>query len=102
MGDEKKGVTSWRGKKNEDLSYAELKEALDKGELQLPKIKRAEPSELYTLDRLEKFIMGEMTWAQFQGMTMHEAYNIAEYAYALYEEGRYHDSRQIWEGLVLS
>lgn len=102
MGDNKKGVTTWRGKPIRELSYAELKEALSKGELQLPQLKRPHAKDLYTLERLEKFLMGEMTWAQFQGMSMHEAYNIAEYAYALYEEGRYHDSRQIWEGLVLS
>ena len=45
--------------------------------------------------------MGEITWAQLQGMTVDEAYSIAEYGYSLFKEGRYHDARAIWEGLII-
>lgn len=93
---------TWRGKPISELTMAELREGLDAGEIELPYQTDPEPKDLYTLDRLEKFVLGEITWAQFQGMSHDEAYNIAEYGYALYEEGRYHDSRIVFESLVLA
>jgi type III secretion system low calcium response chaperone LcrH/SycD len=79
----------------------ELDEKIEKGEIELPRQKAMDIEEAYTPENLEKFILGEITWAQLQGMTMDEAYNIAEYAYGLYQEGKYHDARTVFEGLVI-
>ncbi len=90
------------GKPVDELNLEEIAEAVDKGEVDLPQLVEAQPEDLFTFERLEKFILGEMTWAQLQGMTMDEAYNIAEYGYSLFQEGRYHDSRAVFEALVLA
>ncbi len=79
----------------------ELDEKIEKGEVELPRQKFATVEDTYTPENLEKFILGDITWAQLQGMTMDEAYNIAEYAYGLYQEGKYHDARTVFEGLVI-
>jgi len=89
------------GKPLDQLNLEEVAEAIESGELELPKMVEAEPQDLMTLANLEKFIMGDMTWAQFQGITMDQAYSIAEYGYKLYNEGRFHDSRKAFEGLVI-
>lgn len=79
----------------------ELDEKIEKGEVELPRQKSPDVEEMYSPENFEKFILGEITWAQLQGMTMDEAYNIAEYAYGLYQEGKYHDARTVFEGLVI-
>lgn len=90
------------GKPIDELNLEEVAEAVDKGEVELPEIVEPNPEDLFTLERLEKFILGDLTFAQLQGMTMDEAYNIAEYGYSLFQEGRYHDSRTVFEALVYS
>lgn len=83
------------------LDIDELIEGVEKGDIELPQQVPINDDDLFDLNRLEKFIMGEITWAQLQGMTIDEAYNIAEYGYSLFQEGRYHDSRVVFEGLVV-
>jgi len=95
-----------KGKAPESLSPDDIVDALEAGDLQLDvdadvKVE-PDPEELFTLERFEKFLLGEMTWAELNGMTMDEAYNIAEYGYSLYQEGRYHDARDLFEALVFS
>jgi Flp pilus assembly protein TadD len=53
-------------------------------------------------DMVEKFIMGEATLGQLYGMTIEEAYSIAELGYTLAEQGRLKDAQHIFQGLVLS
>ena len=55
----------------------------------------------FTQENLEKFIMGEITWAELEGMSMEEAYAIADLGYTLFEQGRYDDSQTVFEGLVI-
>jgi tetratricopeptide (TPR) repeat protein len=55
----------------------------------------------FTQENLEKFIMGEITWAELEGMSMEEAYAIADLGYTLFEQGRYDDSQTVYEGLVI-
>lgn len=83
------------------LDLDELDEKIEKGEIELPSRKEPDIEDTYTPENVEKFILGEITWAQLQGMTMDEAYNIAEYGYGLYQEGKYHDARTVFEGLVI-
>ncbi|MBJ80586.1 MAG: hypothetical protein CMH60_04640 [Myxococcales bacterium] len=85
----------------DDMDLEDVAEALDKGEIEPPRFVEPTLEESFTSENLEKFIMGEITWAQLQGMTVDEAYNIAEYGYSLYQEARYHDSRAIFEGLII-
>lgn len=55
----------------------------------------------FTQENLEKFVMGEITWAELEGMSMEEAYAIADLGYTLFEQGRYDDSQTVFEGLVI-
>ena len=83
------------------ISDQELLDEMQEGTLQLGR-KPAPIAELLTKESVEKFLFGEITWAQLMGLSMEEAYNIAEYGYGLYEEARYHDARAVFEALVLA
>ncbi|MEE8408307.1 MAG: tetratricopeptide repeat protein [Myxococcota bacterium] len=85
----------------ENMSVEEVQEHVAKGEIELPHQVVEEIEDLYTPENIDKFIMGEITWAQLQGMTLDEAYAIAEYGYGLYQEGKFHEARTLFEGLVL-
>lgn len=50
--------------------------------------------------RLKAWIKGEMTWAEVEGMTWHEAKAIAEVGCDLAGAGRLEEARVIFEGLV--
>ena len=56
----------------------------------------------FNQENFRKFVMGEITWAQLQGLTMEEAYAFAELAYTLFEQGKYDEAQTIFEGLVIS
>ena len=90
------------GKPLAELSIQEFGAALERGDLDLVQPEEKDVEKLYTMERIDKFIMGEITWAELQGMTMEQAYGIAEYGYGLFQEGKFHDARQIFEGLALS
>jgi tetratricopeptide (TPR) repeat protein len=53
-------------------------------------------------ENLRRFVLGEITWGQLQGLTMEEAYAYAELGYTQFEQGRYNEARAIFEGLVIS
>jgi tetratricopeptide (TPR) repeat protein len=55
-----------------------------------------------TAEKLEQWVKGEITWAQVEGITMDQAYAFAELGYQLFEQGRYDDAQQIFEGLVIA
>ncbi len=65
-------------------------------------MKESEVPENFTQDNLVKFVVGEITWAELTGLTMHEAYSFAEVAYNLFEQGKYDQAQTIVEGLVIS
>ena len=54
-----------------------------------------------TEENFKKFLFGKITWAQLEGMTMEQAYAIAEFGYTMYQQGRYKDARTLFEGLVI-
>jgi len=61
-----------------------------------------EITETFSADRFEKFIMGEITLGQLYGITIEEAYSVAELGYTLYEQGRWKDAQTVFQGLVIS
>jgi len=58
--------------------------------------------ETFSPDRVEKFIMGELTLGQLYGITIEEAYSIAEIGYTMLEQGRLKDAQTVYQGLVLA
>ena len=56
----------------------------------------------FSPDRVEKFIMGEATLGQLYGITIEEAYSVAEMGYTMMEQGRLKDAQTIFQGLVIS
>lgn len=53
-----------------------------------------------TPENIERFLKGELTWAQVQGLSMKQAYGIAEIGYQLFTQGKYGDAETIFKGLV--
>ena len=71
------------------------------------KVKPAETREAnlmdtFSPDRVEKFVMGELTLGQLYGITIEEAYSIAEMGYTMMEQGRLKDAQTVFQGLVIS
>jgi tetratricopeptide (TPR) repeat protein len=56
----------------------------------------------FSPDRVEKFIMGEATLGQLYGITIEEAYSVAELGYTLMEQGRLKEAQTVFQGLVIS
>ena len=67
-------------------------------------LERKEPTlmETFSPDRVEQFIMGEATLGQLYGMTIEEAYSVAEMGYTFLEQGRVKDAQTVFQGLVIS
>ena len=89
-------------KKDEDedlIPPEKLLEMAKKGELPVEYTDQYPTT--FTQENLEKFIMGEITWAELEGMSMEEAYAIADLGYTLFEQGRYDDAQTVYEGLVI-
>ena len=57
--------------------------------------------ETVTPDNIAKFIRGEMTWAQVQGISMEQTYGLAEIGYQLFLQGKYDEAKKIFEGLIV-
>ncbi len=95
-----KTATKAAAKAEADPQTEQFLRELERGTLELKIDRRADIAQTFTKDNVEKFILGDITWAQLMGMTMEEAYNIAEYGYSLYQEARYHDAKTVFEGLV--
>jgi Tfp pilus assembly protein PilF len=58
--------------------------------------------ETFSPDRVEKFVMGELTLGQLYGITIEEAYSIAELGYTFMEQGRLNEAQTVFQGLVIS
>ena len=54
-----------------------------------------------TPNNIARFMRGELTWAQVQGLSMQQVYSIAEIGYKLFMQGKYNDARTIFEGLIV-
>lgn len=58
--------------------------------------------ETFSPDRVEKFIMGELTLGQLYGISIEEAYSVAELGYTFMEQGRLNEAQTVFQGLVIS
>jgi len=56
----------------------------------------------FSPDRVEKFIMGELTLGQLYGISIEESYSVAEIGYTMMEQGRLKDAQTVFQGLVIS
>ncbi len=54
-----------------------------------------------TVKNLERFLLGELTLAQVQGITMEQAYAYAQLGYNVLQQGKLEDARKVFEGLVV-
>jgi tetratricopeptide (TPR) repeat protein len=59
-------------------------------------------ADTFSPDRVEAFIMGEATLGQLYGITIEEAYSVAELGYTLLENGRLKEAQTIFQGLLIA
>lgn len=59
-------------------------------------------NDTFSPDRVEAFIMGEATLGQLYGITIEEAYSVAELGYTLFEQGRVKEAQTVFQGLIIS
>lgn len=86
---------------DELLSEQELIDMARRGEIEVDEIDQPKISDTFTAENYLKFIKGEITWAQLEGMTIDEAYAIAEVGYTFLEQGKLDEARTLIEGLVI-
>ena len=84
-----------------ELTIDDLEEGLRKGQLEFAEGHVPTLEETLTEENIYKFLRGEMTWAQLQGMTVNDAYAIAHFGFQYFQEAKYHEARTIFEGLVV-
>ena len=99
--EEKKAVLAEIDKENESLTAEDVVKAVERGEIEVEYVDPPNPIENFTEENFKKFLFGKITWAQLEGMTMEQAYAIAEFGYTMYQQGRYKDARTLFEGLVI-
>ncbi len=85
----------------EGMTAEDVIKAVEKGEIEIEYVDRPNPIDNFTEENFKKFLFGKITWAQLEGMTMEQAYAIAEFGYTMYQQGRYKDARTLFEGLVI-
>ena len=99
---ELEGLSMSEESRDQDLfSEEELVEMAQKGELDVDLVDQPSVADSFTADNFLKFVKGEITWAQLEGMTIDEAYAMAEMGYTFLEQGRVEDAKTIIEGLVI-
>jgi tetratricopeptide (TPR) repeat protein len=59
-------------------------------------------TDTFSPDRVEAFIMGDATLGQLYGITIEEAYSVAELGYTLFEQGRVREAQTVFQGLIIS
>ncbi|MEL6184274.1 MAG: tetratricopeptide repeat protein [Myxococcota bacterium] len=85
----------------ENMTAEDVVKAVEKGEIEVEYVDPPNPVDNFTEENFKKFLFGKITWAQLEGMTMEQAYAIAEFGYTMYGQGRYKDARTLFEGLVI-
>lgn len=99
--EEKQFILGEIDKEAEKLTADDIIKAVERGELTVEYVDRPNPIDNFTEENFKKFLFGKITWAQLEGMTMEQAYAIAEFGYTMYQQGRYKDARTLFEGLVI-
>lgn len=98
---EKEAILAEVDKKNEGVTADDIVKAVERGEIEVEYVDPPDPAANFTPENFKRFLAGEITWAQLEGMTMEQAYAIAEFGYTMYQQGRYKESRTMFEGLVI-
>lgn len=88
-------------KANESMTVEDVMKAVERGDIEIEYVDPPNPIDNFTPENFKKFLFGKITWAQLEGMTMEQAYSIAEFGYTMYQQGRYKDARTLFEGLVI-
>lgn len=66
----------------------------------MEKIEFNKAKEMLTWEKIVRFIHGEITLAELEGIDRNHLYTIAEIGYVLMEEGKLEDAKKIYEGLI--
>lgn len=61
---------------------------------------QAVPAKEITLEEIRKFVRGEMTLAQLEGLSRDQLYDFAEMGYTMFKSGKVEDACKVFEGLV--
>lgn len=99
--EEKAQILADVDKEIEKMTADDVIKAVERGELEIEYVDPPNPIDNFTEENFKKFLFGKITWAQLEGMTMEQAYSIAEFGYTMYQQGRYKDARTLFEGLVI-
>lgn len=99
--EEKKKILEEVDRDIEGMTAEDVIRAVEKGEIEIEYVDPPNPIDNFTEENFKKFLFGKITWAQLEGMTMEQAYAIAEFGYTMYQQGRYKDARTLFEGLVI-
>ncbi len=99
--EEKEQILAEVDKEVENMTADDVVKAVEKGEIEIEYVDPPNPIDNFTEENFKKFLFGKITWAQLEGMTMEQAYAIAEFGYTMYQQGRYKDARTLFEGLVI-
>lgn len=85
----------------DSVTAEDVIKAVEDGDLGIESVDPPNPTDSFTEENFIKYLSGEITWAQLEGMTIEDAYAIADVGYMLYLQGRYQDALTIFEGLML-
>jgi tetratricopeptide (TPR) repeat protein len=99
--EEKEAILAHVDREIEDMTADDVIKAVEKGEIEIEYVDPPNPIDNFTPENFKKFLFGKITWAQLEGMTMEQAYAIAEFGYTMDQQGRYKDARTLFEGLVI-
>ncbi|GEM_PF-616506 len=99
--EEKEAILAEVDKELEKVTADDILKAVERGDIELEYVDPPNPIDNFTEENFKKFLFGKITWAQLEGMTMEQAYAIAEFGYTFYQQGRYKDARTLFEGLVI-
>lgn len=99
--EQKKRILEEIDREAQNLTAEDVVKAVERGDIEVEYVDPPNPINNFTEENFKKFLLGKMTWAQLEGMTMEQAYAIAEFGYTMYGQGRYKDARTIFEGLVI-
>jgi type III secretion system low calcium response chaperone LcrH/SycD len=99
--EEKQQILDEVDKELENMTAEDVIKAVERGDLKIEYVDPPNPIDNFTEENFKKFLFGKITWAQLEGMTMEQAYAIAEFGYTMYQQGRYKDARTLFEGLVI-
>lgn len=99
--EEKKKILEEVDRDIEGMTAEDVIRAVEKGEIEIEYVDPPNPIDNFTEENFKKFLFGKITWAQLEGMTMEQAYAIAEFGYTMYQQGRYKDAKTLFEGLII-